>query len=531
MGLNFYELDILTRTMLCCECKEEHGTEQGGDIVEEFIQSLSSALTLTNIVTIFIGSFLGMFIGALPGLGATIALIMLLPVTYSMSPVAAILMLISCFQSAEYGGSISSIVLGIPGTPGAMATVLDGYPLAQKHSPGKALGYSLVSSTIGGLVGGLALTCFIVPLSHLVGNIADPELVILATGGLLLSTLLSGNKDLCKSLISLVLGFMVGTIGVDTFTGARRFTFGMTEFADGVNTVVIMVALFAVTEIINLTSKKGEDTQTEKKKMVVKTRLSWREFKGIGLTTAVGSVLGTLIGLVPGLGGVTASWVSYSTAQKMSKHPEQFGTGIPEGIAAPESANNAAVGGNMIPLLLFGLPGNATMAIILGAFTIHGVVPGMNFLSSGSATSYGVIYGFTVAVLIMYVVGRILTPMFAKVVRIPSCYLIPIVAVISLIGVYISEYSTFDLWLALGMGVVCYVLERLDYSSRTFVLACILSPTIEQSLRRTLLLSDGSFIIFLQRPVSVAILCAIIAVALVLLLFSFRKRRSADKKA
>lgn len=488
--------------------------------MEDIIHILSSALTLDNILTIFIGSFLGMFIGALPGLGATIALIMLLPVTYSMSPIAAILMLISCFQSAEYGGSISSIVLGIPGTPGAMATVLDGYPLAQKHSPGKALGYSLVSSTIGGLVGGLTLICFIAPLANLVGNIADPELVILATGGLFLSTLLSGNKDLCKSLISLVLGFMVGTIGVDTFTGARRFTFGMTEFADGVNSVVIMVALFAVTEIINLTSHIEKDTWTEKKKMVMKTGLSWKEFKAIGLTTAVGSVLGTLIGLVPGLGGVTASWVSYSTARKMSKHPEKFGTGIPEGIAAPEAANNAAVGGNMIPLLLFGLPGNATMAIILGAFTIHGVVPGMNFLASGSSNSYGVIYGFTFAVLVMYLVGRILTPVFAKVVRIPTCYMIPIVAVLSLIGVYISEYSTFDLWIALGMGVVCYVLERLDYSSRTFVMAYILSPTIEQSLRRTLLLSDGSFLIFLQRPVSAAILILVIAVALALAFFS-----------
>ena len=499
--------------------------------MEDIIHILSSALTLDNILTIFIGSFLGMFIGALPGLGATIALIMLLPVTYSMSPIAAILMLISCFQSAEYGGSISSIVLGIPGTPGAMATVLDGYPLAQKHSPGKALGYSLVSSTIGGLVGGLTLICFIAPLANLVGNIADPELVILATGGLFLSTLLSGNKDLCKSLISLVLGFMVGTIGVDTFTGARRFTFGMTEFADGVNSVVIMVALFAVTEIINLTSHIEKDTWTEKKKMVMKTGLSWKEFKAIGLTTAVGSVLGTLIGLVPGLGGVTASWVSYSTARKMSKHPEKFGTGIPEGIAAPEAANNAAVGGNMIPLLLFGLPGNATMAIILGAFTIHGVVPGMNFLASGSSNSYGVIYGFTFAVLVMYLVGRILTPVFAKVVRIPTCYMIPIVAVLSLIGVYISEYSTFDLWIALGMGVVCYVLERLDYSSRTFVMAYILSPTIEQSLRRTLLLSDGSFLIFLQRPVSAAILILVIAVALALAFFSLWKKKSATKKA
>lgn len=479
------------------------------------LEILSSALTLDNILTIFIGSFLGMFIGALPGLGATIALIILLPVSYSMSPVSAILMLISCFQSAEYGGSISSIVLGIPGTPGAMATVLDGYPLAQNQSPGKALGYSLAASTIGGLVGGLTLICFIAPLSHLVGNIGDPELVILATGGLLLSTLLSGNKDICKSLISLVLGFMAGTIGVDTFTGARRFTFGMTELADGINSVVIMVALFAVTEIINLTSKVREDTWTQKKKMPMKTRLSWKEFKGIGVTTAVGSVLGTMIGLVPGLGGVTASWVSYSAARKMSKHPEKFGTGVPEGVAAPEAANNAAVGGNMVPLLLFGLPGNATMAIILGAFTIHGVVPGINFLSSGSANSYGVIYGFTFAVIVMYLVGRVLTPLFAKVVRIPTCYLIPIVAVLSLIGVYISEYSTFDLWLALGLGVVCYVLERLDYSSRTFVLAYILSPTIEQSLRRTLLLSDGSFAIFLQRPVSAFVLLAIVAIILV----------------
>ncbi|WP_274626266.1 tripartite tricarboxylate transporter permease [Arvimicrobium flavum] len=469
----------------------------------------ASLFSLANLSAIALGTLVGLIIGALPGLGATIAIVLLLPLTYSMSPLASILLLVAAYQGAEYGGSISSIVLGIPGTPAAVATVLDGNAMAKQGLPGKALGYSLLSSTIGGIVGGLVLAFLAVPLARLAVRFSDPEFFLIGIAGLLAVAALS-SKSALKSAISVVLGLMVGTIGLDTFTGALRFTFGRLELLEGVGMVALLTGMFAFSEIFAIISHdlhKRYVASTER----VSTGLTWKEFKSIFAPTMTGAGIGSLVGLFPGMGAGPASWFAYIQAKKMSRSPQTFGHGNPEGIAAPESANNAVVGGNLVPLMALGIPGSPATAIILGAFIIHGIQPGPNLFTNSADLAYGLFYGFLLTTVAMYLAGRLVTNMFARALTISNIYLVPIILTLSIVGVYAAHSLFFELWLALGVGMLCFILRQLDYSMPSFILAFILSPIIEESLRRSMLLSDGSYSIFVTRPYALTILLLIVA--------------------
>ena len=468
----------------------------------------SALFSIGSLAAIVFGSLMGLIIGTLPGLGATIAVVLLLPLTYSMSPLASVLMLIAAYQGSEYGGSISSIILGIPGTPAAVATAIDGNAMARKDLAGKALGYSLAASTLGGVVGGLVLIFLAVPLARLAVRLSDPEFFLIGVAGLIAVGALSSGSAI-KSIISVLLGLMVGTIGLDGFTGVPRFTFGTLELLEGVGMIALLTGMFAYSEIFSIVSNELNKSFASGNRKL-STGLTFKEMRSVAPAAFRGSIIGSIVGLFPGMGAGPASWFAYIQAKKTSRHPEEFGKGSPEGIAAPEAANNATVGGALVPLLALGIPGSPSTAIILGAFIIHGIQPGPNLFSASPDLAMGIFYGFLVATLVMYVAGRLVTNLFARALTIPNSYLVPIVLSLSIVGVYASHGLFFDLWLALAVGILAYFLKRLDYSLPSFILAFILSPIIEASLRRSMLLSGNSLDIFVERPYSLAILGLIV---------------------
>ena len=486
----------------------------------------SALFSFWSLAAIVFGSLMGLIIGTLPGLGATIAVVLLLPLTYSMTPLASVLMLIAAYQGSEYGGSISSIILGIPGTPAAVATAIDGNAMARKDMAGKALGYSLAASTLGGIVGGLVLIFLAVPLARLAVKFSDPEFFLIGVAGLIAVGAL-GSGSAIKSVISVLLGLMIGTIGLDSFTGVPRFTFGTLELLEGVGMVALLTGMFAYSEIFSIISSElNKSFATGKKKL--STGLTFAEMRAVAPAALRGSIIGSIVGVFPGMGAGPASWFAYIHAKKTSRHPEQFGKGSAEGIAAPEAANNATVGGALVPLLALGIPGSPSTAIILGAFIIHGIQPGPNLFQASPELAMGLFYGFLLATLVMYIAGRLVTNFFARALTIPNSYLIPIVLSLSIVGVFASHGLFFDLWLALGVGILAYVMKRLDYSLPSFILAFILSPIIEASLRRSMLLSGGSLDIFVERPYSLVILSLIILFLGMTIVGHVRRFRSAQ---
>jgi len=473
------------------------------------VEVLMEIFSPINLLAIFFGTLVGIFIGALPGLGATIAVILLLPITFNMPPLAAILMLLAAFQGAEYGGSISAIVLGIPGTAAAAPTVLDGNALAKKVSPGKAFGYSLSASVIGGIAGGLLLFTA-EPIAMFALRFSDPEFFLIGILGILTITSL-GSKDNIKSMISAVLGLMAGTVGIDMFTGVQRFTWNRLELADGFSLIALLVGMYAFTEIFVMISEDLRKRYHFNAKGL-RSAITFKEFRETFKFTGVGSIIGVILGIVPGVGASASSWLSYTAARKMSKKQEEFGKGNPEGIVAPEAANNATVGGSLLPLMSLGIPGSPAMAVIMGAFIIHGVRPGPNLFTNNTNLVYGIFYGFLSTTIAMYLVGKLVTPLFSRALLVKVPLLAPAVLLVSIVGVYADSKLTFELWVALIAGIVGLVMRLLDFSIPAFFLAFVLSPILEESLRRTLLISDGSYAIFLQRPFSVALLVLIVIV-------------------
>lgn len=475
---------------------------------------------------IVLGTLYGLLIGALPGLGSTVGIALLLPVTYSMSPLAAIIMLASVYQAGEYGGSISSIVLGVPGTPSATATVLDGSPMAKQGKPGKALGYSITGAAIGGSIGAVILLTLSIPLSTLAISFADPEFFLLGILGLVCVAGLS-SKDLPKSIISVLLGLMLGMVGLDVATGAARFTYGSFALMDGISMVALLIGMFAVAEVFNML---GEDSKTRYVTNVknVKTKISWKEFKGVRKTYLKSSLIGAFVGILPGLGAGPASWFAYTEAKRASKNPENFGKGEPDGIAAPEAANNAAVGGALVPLTTLGIPGSPATAVILGAFLIHGITPGPNIFENQPDLVYGIFWGFLFTAFAMYFIGKYTTSLFSRMLIMPAYMLSPIVLFIAIMGVYASRINLFDVWIAIAVGVAAYFLKKLDYSLPSIILAFILGPIIEESLRRSLLLSGGSVDIFFTRNYSLMIM-GIIGLLIILMVLQALKMNGNKK--
>ena len=485
---------------------------------------ISAVFALDVVIAIIIGTLLGLVVGALPGLGAVVALVLVLPFTYVLDPLVSILLLLAAYQAAEYGGSISSIVIGIPGTAAAVATREDGFPMAKKGFPGKAMGISLIASTVGGLAGGLALLFVSEPITEVALQFSSAEFFLIAIMGLLALTTIT-SKSKIKMWISIVAGLMMSTVGIDIATGVARYTGGTPELSAGVPLVVVMIGLFAFPELFSMVENKFTPGNLGQQGSL-NAWLRFKEMRGIGKSTAVGSLIGSVIGVIPGMGAGVASWFAYGASRKLSKNPELFGTGSPEGIAGPEAANNAVVGTSMVPLLTLGVPGSAANAVIMGAFIIQGIEPGPALFENNTDLVYGILIGFLLTTVATYLLGLTLTPAFSRALKVPAHILVPVVLLLSILGVYATSALMFEVWMALAIGVIVFVLNRFDFSTSGFVLAYLLGGIIEENLRRTLQLSDGSLLVFVTRPWACALVIVMAFMLAWIVYSSIRGRRT-----
>ncbi|HVJ72720.1 MAG TPA: tripartite tricarboxylate transporter permease [Casimicrobiaceae bacterium] len=485
------------------------------------------ALTSTWAVPASIlGVMWGIFGGALPGISPSIAMALLLPFTYSLDPVTAVVLLGSVYVGAEYGGSIPAILINTPGTNSAAATTIDGYAMHQRGQGGLALGISLTAGFVGGLFGLAMLVALTEPLADVALAFTPPAYFALGLLGLSVIASLSG-KSLVKGLASGVLGLMVATVGTDPLSGVSRYTFGVPDLIGGVKPILVMVGLFAVSEML------VQVVEPEWKKVTrgdARLRLpGWALWKRLWKCEAIGCAIGTVEGVTPGAGGTIAAFLSYNEAKRWSKHPEEFGHGSPEGVAAPECANNVVTGTALVPLLSLGIPGSNSAAVLLGGFLVHGLFPGPMLFERTPEVAYGLYAGLFVANVAMLLVGLVILSPCIWLVNRPRAYLLAFIFALVVTGVYSIEQSFFQVGIVFAAGVLGYGMRRFDVPILPMVLGVVLGFMIESNYRRSLLLSGGDPVIFLSDPVSLGLLVT----ALVLLAFTLwrERRRSAPAGA
>ncbi|WP_417708702.1 tripartite tricarboxylate transporter permease [Roseibium aggregatum] len=441
----------------------------------------------------------GIAFGSIPGLTGIVGVALLIPFTFAFDPIEGLLLLGGVYVGSTFGGSISAILFNTPGSPEAACTALDGYPMARKGQAGKALGIALAASAIGGIFGTVVLMVAAPPLARLALQFGPPEYFALAVLGITAIASI-GHGSVLKALMAGLLGLGVATIGIDPLTGMPRFTFGSMMLLTGVGFVPAIIGIFALAEVLQ---RFGEGPQKGYVIDDVSTELpTISEFIQTRVTLLRSSVIGTVIGALPGVGATTAAFISYSEASRWSKHPEKFGTGVPEGIAAPESANNAAVGGSMIPLLALGIPGSATTAVMIGGLTIHGIIPGPQLMQTNSDLVYSVFIGMMLANLLMLIVGVRMARYFALVLKAPYALVGPAIVVLCMTGVYALQNNVVDLAVMLVFGVVGFAMRRFGFPVASFIIGLVLGPIAELSLRQGLMLSDYDVTAFATRPIA-----------------------------
>ena len=477
-----------------------------------------AVMTLQTLFLIFVGLVAGLLVGALPGLTATMAVAVLVPVTFGLAAVPALSMLLAIYVGAISGGAVSAILANTPGTPASVATTLDGYPMARQGKAGRALGVSLMVSIVGSLIGITALIALSPVISSAALRFSGPEYFALAFFGLTMVIGISG-RDLLKGVVSALLGLYIGFVGLDPMMGVQRFTFGSMNLLGGFSFVPVLIGLFAVSEVLLQATRLGE---TRPRLEVVRNVLpSLRElFKHRWLLLRSG-MIGTFIGALPGAGADIASLVSYNEAKRASKHPERFGKGSEEGLMASETANNAVIGAALIPLLTLAIPGDAVTAVLLGAMRMHDLRPGPLLFQHNSDEVFAMYIALIVAVLMLRVVGLFMVRAFVRVMALPKHLLLVGILLFSFVGAYALGSSVFDLGTALAFGVVGYVMLRFGYPVAPLVLALILGPLAEDRLRQSLVMSRGDWTILFTRPISATIL----VLAAVSIVFAFRQQR------
>lgn len=487
-------------------------------------QGLHMLFSVSSIFTIFLGVVGGIIIGALPGLTATMAVALLIPITFGMDPAQGLALMGGVYSGAMYGGSISAILLHTPGTPAAAATAFDGYPMAQKGEGGKALAVSVIASFVGGIVSTFALL-FISPILATVAlSFGPPEYFLLAILGLTTIVTLT-SENLAKGLASGIIGLLLATIGTDPITGYSRFTFGSTNLLGGIPFMPTLIGLFSLTQVLILTeSDYIIDSLDNIKKKVKMISISWKEIKRLKEIIFSGSIIGTVVGILPGAGATIAAFLSYNTAKMRSKHPEKFGTGIPDGIAASESANNAVVGGSLVPLLTLGIPGNSVAAALLGGLMIQGLIPGPELFKNYGDITYAFILSLFIANIFMLILGLFGAPYFSRIITLSNAILIPSIIILSVIGSYAIRNNLFDVWLMFLFGIIGYFLDKLGFSLGAIVLGLILGPIAESGLGRAMILFNYNPLMFFTRPISLIIIFLIIAFIIPPLLRTRRRK-------
>lgn len=466
--------------------------------MEALVQGVTQALSMHTLFITLLGVIGGTIVGAIPGLTATMAVAVLLPFTFGLPPMDGLAMLSGIYIGGVYGGSISAVLLRIPGTPSSIMTARDGYPLAQKGEGGRAIGISTISSFIGGLVSIIFLIIAAAPIAAVAVKFSAPEFFAVAIWGLSSVADVSGD-DLLHGLIAVTLGVFLGTIGMDPVTGIFRFTLGSQYLVTGLEFVPIMIGLFGLSEVLR---QFGPETVETVKSKLTRVLPTLADFKRILPTITRGTLLGLWIGVLPGAtGGGMASIVSYNAEVKSSKTPEKFGTGMIEGVAASESANNASIGGNFIPLLTLGIPGDTVTALLIGAFMIHNLRPGPMLYQHNADLVYGLYVALIVAHFFMLVVGLAGAKYFARAVAIPRNILIPLIIILTVTGSYAVNGNIFDVGVMVAFGVLGYVMEGIGLPLAPFILGLILGPMAEANLRTALIMSKGSFLPLLTRPI------------------------------
>lgn len=450
----------------------------------------------------------GIAFGSVPGLTGIVGVALLIPFTFVFDPTAGLLLLSGVYVGSTFGGSISAILFNTPGSPEAACTALDGYPMAKKGQAGKALGIALASSAIGGIFGTIVLMLLAPPMAQFALNFGPPEYFALAVLGITAISAIGGGSVL-KGLVAGLLGLGIATVGLDPITGTERYTFGNLSLLTGISFVPAIIGTFALAEVLQ---RAGERTSTADVITDVSTKLpSMKEFLATRFTLLRSSSIGAFIGALPGVGATTAAFISYSEAVRWSKRPQDFGTGVAEGIAAPESANNSAVGGSMIPLLALGIPGSATTAVMLGGLTIHGIIPGPLLMETNTQLVYTVFIGMFIANILMLVFGIRAARYFALVLKAPYALVGPAIVVLCMTGVYALNSNIVDVGVMLAMGAFGFLLRKLKYPIASFVIGLVLGPIAERSLRQGLVISDYDYWDFASRPITAVLLIGSLA--------------------
>ena len=469
------------------------------DLLNHIALGAQILFTPINLFFCFIGVLMGTLVGVLPGLGPTAAIALLLPNTFHVSPVSAIIMLAGIYYGAMYGGSTTSILVNIPGEAASVITTLDGYQMALKGRAGPALGIAAFVSFIAGTISVIGLMLVAPPLAKFALAFGPPEYFSLMLMGIVVLIYLASGSIL-KALMMAVFGLLLGTIGMDAISGTQRLTFGLLELSDGVGLIPAIMGLFGVAEVINNVEEAiRREVVTSKVKNLLPNLQDWRDsFWPI----IRGSVLGFFIGILPGPAPVISAFSSYAIEKKLSKHPEKFGTGVIEGVAGPEAANNAATGGAFIPLFTLGIPSNSVIAILLGAFMIHGIQPGPMLISKHADLFWGTIMSMYLGNAMLLILNLPLIGLWVKVLKVPYPILFPLILLFCLVGVFSLNYSQVEVALMIGFGVFGYLARKFQFEMAPLVLALVIGPMMENNLRLSLVISQGSPWIFIEHPIS-----------------------------
>ncbi|WP_398472597.1 tripartite tricarboxylate transporter permease [Tardiphaga sp.] len=492
------------------------------DVFSALGHGFSVAATPLNILFCFIGAICGTLIGVLPGLGPVATISLLLPATYALDPVGAIIMLAGIYYGAQYGGSTTAILVNIPGESTSVVTAIDGYKMALQGRAGEALAIAAIGSFIAGCFGTVVIALLGPPLAMMAQKFASPDYFSLMVLGLVSAVVLA-NGSAFRAIAMIFLGLLLGMVGMDINTGEARMTFGLIELSDGINFVALVMGFFGVAEVIS-------NLENVSQRIVNHTKINsiWPSLKVLrGAWGAVtrGTVLGTLFGVLPGGGATIASFSSYALEKRVSKTPERFGNGAIEGVAGPESANNAAAQTSFVPLLTMGIPTSATMALLVGALTLHGIAPGPTIISRQPDLFWGLIASMFIGNAMLVIINLPMIGLWVRLLNVPYRILYLVIAVICAIGVYSVNNSSFDVYMTIGFTALGYILRKLDAEPAPLLMGFVLGPMVEENFRRSLITSHGDPMVFLQRPISLALLLLSAALLISIVMPSISKRR------
>jgi putative tricarboxylic transport membrane protein len=497
------------------------------DIFQGLANGFQIAFSLTNITFALIGAILGTMVGILPGLGPSATISLLLPLSFKIgSPVTSIIMMAGIFYGAMYGGSTTSILVNIPGEAASVVTCIDGYQMALKGRAGPALGMAAIGSFVAGTIGVLGLTFVAPPLAEFALKFGPPEYFSLTLLGLVMATLLGGDS-IIKGLIMIILGLLLGSIGLDPISGAIRFTWGFHMLQEGIDFVTLAMGMFGIGEIFfNLEKVLKAELVTRKISHLWPSLKDWMECKW---AIVRGSLIGFLIGILPGGGAVISSLVSYAVEKRVAKNPDEFGKGAIQGVAGPESANNAAASASFIPLLTLGIPGNAAIAMIFAALLIQGVTPGPFLITEKPDVFWGVVASMYIGNIMLLILNLPMVGLWVQLLRVPYSILAPVIVLFCCVGVFSVRNSVFDIWVMGVFGVIGYIFRKVGLEPGPLILAFVLGPILERSIRQALLMSAGSPAIFFTRPISGTLMIGLMLFIAFQVFRNVRKQRQREK--